>query len=113
MNGRCRIGLAVASLASLLGGCASPAYYAQAIGGQWEIWRAGRPIAEARADPELPAAVRERLAAAERIRDFASRSLGLPENGSYRRYADVKRAYAVWSVVAAGAWARRSRTTSS
>lgn len=88
--------------ASLLGGCASPAYYAQAIGGQWEIWRAGRPIAEARADPDLPPALRERLAAAERIRDFASRDLGLPDNGSYRRYADVARPYAVWSVVAAG-----------
>ncbi len=100
----------LASLAPALGGCAAPGYYAQAIGGQWEMWRAGRPIAEARADLELPAAVRERLVAAERIRDFASRSLALPDNGSYRRYADVKRPFAVWSVVAAGALSLAPKT---
>lgn len=96
-----RLGIA-AALGAFLGGCATPAYYAQAIGGHLEIWRASRPIAEVRADPAAPAALRERLAAAERIRDFASRTLGLPDNGSYRRYADLGRPYAVWSVVATG-----------
>jgi len=36
-----------------------------------------------------------------RIRDFASRDLALPDNGSYRRYADIGRPYVVWNVFAA------------
>ena len=35
------------------------------------------------------------------IRDFASHELALPDNGSYRSYADVGRPYVVWNVVAA------------
>lgn len=35
------------------------------------------------------------------MRDFASGELGLPESGSYRRYADIGRRYVVWSVFAA------------
>ena len=34
-------------------------------------------------------------------RDFASRELGLPDNGSYRSYADLSAPYVVWNVVAA------------
>jgi predicted aminopeptidase len=35
------------------------------------------------------------------MRNFASRELGLPDNGSYRGYADLGRPYALWNVVAA------------
>jgi predicted aminopeptidase len=45
--------------------------------------------------------LRARLEAVSSIRDFASRELGLPDNGSYRSYADVGRRYVVWNVVAA------------
>ena len=48
-----------------------------------------------------PAALRAQLEAVAAIRDFASRELGLPDNGSYRSYADVGRRYVVWNVVAA------------
>ncbi len=48
-----------------------------------------------------PAALRTQLEAVTSIRDFASRDLGLPDNGSYRSYADVGRTYVVWNVVAA------------
>jgi predicted aminopeptidase len=48
-----------------------------------------------------PPALRAQLAAVASIRDFASRELGLPDNGSYRSYADVGRRYVVWNVVAA------------
>lgn len=87
-------------LAAMLAGCASPGYYLQAIGGQVQILRASRPIAEAEADPALPQTVRDRLALAARIRDFASRELGLPDNGSYRKYADLHRPYVAWNVFA-------------
>lgn len=85
----------------LLTGCATPAYYWQAAEGQLELWRLARPLAEAQADPALPAALRQRLAQAAEIRAFAVAELGLPDNGSYRRYADLKRPYVVWNVFAA------------
>src|SRR6202041_2403996 len=46
-------------------------------------------------------ALRTQLEAVAAIRDFASHELGLPDNGSYRSYADVGRRYVVWNVVAA------------
>jgi predicted aminopeptidase len=45
--------------------------------------------------------LRAQLRAVTDIRDFASRQLGLPDNGSYRSYADLSRRYVVWNVVAA------------
>ena len=41
------------------------------------------------------------LKPSQNIRDFASKKLYLPENDSYRMYADLKRKYAVWNVIAA------------
>jgi predicted aminopeptidase len=93
---------ALLMLAAMLTGCASPGYYVQAISGQLEILRASRPLAEAAADPAVPAEVRQRLAVAARMRDFASRELGLPDNGSYRKYADLGRPYVAWNVFATG-----------
>lgn len=87
--------------ATLLGGCATPGYYLQAIGGQIQILRASRPIDEALGDPGLAEETRRRLLLATRMRDFASRELGLPDNGSYRKYADIHRPYVAWNVFAA------------
>jgi len=94
------------TLASLLcvltlSGCETLAYYAQAIGGQMEMLALSQPVAAVIADPATPAPLRERLELARAIRDFASRELKLPDNGSYRNYADLGRPYAVWNVVAA------------
>ena len=88
-------------VAALVAGCASPAYYIQAIGGQLEILRASRPLSEAGEDQAVPAALRQRLVVAAQMRDFASRELGLPDNGSYRKYADLGRPYVTWNVFAA------------
>src|SRR5208283_4018908 len=48
-----------------------------------------------------PPAVRSQLEAVASIREFAVHQLGLPDNGSYRSYADIGRPYVVWNVVAA------------
>ena len=88
-------------VAAMLAGCASPGYYLQAIGGQIELLRASHPLSEALADPAVPSDVRQRLALASQMRDFASKELGLPDNGSYRKYADLKRPYVAWNVFAA------------
>jgi len=87
--------------ALFLTGCETLAYYAQAVGGHLELMARTRPVAEAIADPATPQALRERLELARAIRDYAVQQLKLPDNGSYRGYADLGRPYAVWNVVAA------------
>jgi predicted aminopeptidase len=85
----------------LLSGCESVAFYAQAIGGQLGVMRAARPLDSWLTDPQTTPQLRERLETARGIREFASRELGLPENGSYASYADLRRPYVVWNVFAA------------
>jgi len=84
-----------------LSGCQTLGYYAQAIGGQMALWREAKPIEGLVRDERTDAALRERLARVAEIRDFASRELALPDDGSYREYADVHRDYVLWNVFAA------------
>ena len=90
-------------LALLLAGCESVSYYGQAVGGHLGLMAGARPIAELLEDPRTPPGLRARLEVAQRIRDFAVRELALPDNRSYRSYADLGRTFAVWNVVAAPA----------
>ena len=92
--------LALLAGASLLGACSTPGYYLQAIGGQLELLRLARTLDDARSDAATPEVLRDKLARAAAIRDFASRELDLPDNGSYRKYADLGRPYVVWNVFA-------------
>lgn len=88
----------------LLGACSgsfSPHYYWQAANGQLELWRLARSVDQLRSDAETPQALRDRLALAAEIRDWASQEMALPDNGSYRRYADLGRPFVVWNVFAA------------
>ncbi|MEM9055980.1 MAG: aminopeptidase [Pseudomonadota bacterium] len=62
------------------------------------------PVAELLVDDAVPAALKERLRAVQAMRDFASAELGLPDNDSYRSYADLERRYVVWNVFAAPAY---------
>jgi predicted aminopeptidase len=84
-----------------LSSCASIGYYAQAVGGQIEVMWNAAPIEERLHESDTPAALKDRLARVLVIRDFATRELALPDNDSYRRYADVGRPYVVWNVFAA------------
>lgn len=92
--------LIVTLLLPALAGCAGIGYYYQAVSGQMELWRKSQPIetliGDSRTDPKL----RERLELVKRVRDFASAELALPDNGSYRKYADLQRPYVVWNVFA-------------
>jgi predicted aminopeptidase len=96
-------------MAPLLSGCESIAYYSQAIGGHLQIMAAARPVEDWLADPATPEALRQRLAAARRIREFASQALGLPDNRSYRSYAELDRPFAVWNVFAAAEFSVESK----
>ncbi len=86
-----------------LGGCADLQYYAQAARGQSEIMNRAKPIAEIIDDPTTPPTLKTQLTKALEIREFASRELALPNNQSYRRYADLERPFAIWNVFAAPA----------
>ncbi|MDQ6628984.1 MAG: aminopeptidase [Pseudomonadota bacterium] len=85
----------------LSSGCSTIGYYAQSATGHLNLVQAARPVSQWLADPETSPALKEKLALSQRIRDFAVTDLGEPDNASYRRYADLKRAAAVWNVVAA------------
>ena len=92
-----RAALAIALIASLSGGC----YLLQSAEGQLSLMSKREPIARVIEEPSTPAKLRAQLQSVTAIRDFASRELGLPDNGSYRKYADIGRTYVVWNVVAA------------
>ena len=79
------------------GGC----YLLQSVEGQLDLMSKRVPIARVTAKASTPPALRAQLEAVSAIRDFASHELGLPDNGSYRSYADLGRRYVVWNVVAA------------
>jgi predicted aminopeptidase len=92
--------LTLASAYALLAGCGTP-YLMQAASGEWHVLHERVPIDTVLADPHTPAAVREHLERVRAARAFAARELGLPDNDSYRSYADIGRPYVVWNVVAA------------
>jgi predicted aminopeptidase len=96
-----RLSLAAALLLPLLAGCANVSYYFQSVTGQIDIWRRERAIEEVFSDPAAPDALKQKLAAVLKIRNFASRELGLPDNPSYRSYADLERPFVTWNVFAA------------
>ena len=87
-------------LAAALGGCAEIRYYAQAVHGELSVLGSARPISEVLADPQTDGKLRERLQKVQQIRAFAVSELDLPDNGSYQSYADLKRRYVLWNVVA-------------
>ncbi|MDY0106506.1 MAG: aminopeptidase [Giesbergeria sp.] len=97
-----------------LSGCAHTghalAYYWQSARGHFQLMQAAAPLDEWIARDSTPEALRTRLQLAQRARTFAVTELGLPDNDSYRRYADLQRPYAVWNVVAAPPFALQLHT---
>jgi predicted aminopeptidase len=84
-------------------------YYSQCVQGHFGILARRQPIDQVLADPTATPELKEKLALVLRIRDFASRELLLPDNGSYRCYVDLKRPEVVWNVVAAPEFSLRPR----
>ena len=85
-------------LAVGLNGCST--YYGQLAVGQLEVLRQRQPMEAIIADPAQDSALRGRLAQVLHARTFASQALALPDNHSYRLYADVQRPYVVWNLFA-------------
>ena len=81
----------------VLQGC----YYMQAASGQIEVLTKREPIDEVIADPATPSDVSRRLQLVQNARAYSIAELGLPDNDSYRSYADLEREFVVWSIFAA------------
>jgi len=84
----------------LLSGCSTLDYYSHLAGGLLQLLQAREPIAELLENPAADPELKQRLALAQQARTFASAALGLPENHSYRLYADIQRPFVLWNVFA-------------
>ena len=98
--GRAACVLTLAAACVLLAGCGT-LYLLQAANGEWHVLHERVPIQRLLADPHTAPELRARLTQVQAAREFAARELGLPDNKSYRSYADIGRPYVVWNVVAA------------
>jgi predicted aminopeptidase len=96
-----RLAVPALFLAVVMAGCESISFYSQAISGQLSLFSRTRSVEDWLADPATTPELRARLLKARGIREFASRSLALPDNGSYSSYAQLDRPYVVWNVYAA------------
>ncbi|MFN0304090.1 MAG: aminopeptidase [Burkholderiales bacterium] len=91
-----------AIVAMAVAGCGTLQYYAQAVSGHLAVMAAAKPIDKSLLDqPTLAPTVRAKLARVLEIRAFAVSEMKLPDNGSYRSYADIGRPYVVWNVFGA------------
>lgn len=86
--------IALLLLPGLVAGC----YPLHATMGHLDLMARRQPLEVLIADPATPETYKARLARVAAMRDFASRELALPDNGSYRQYARLSEDYPVWSV---------------
>ena len=91
---------------TLLPGC----YYLQAAKGQWDLTRKREPIADVLAAADTSPELAARLRLVQEARQFSIDELKLPDNKSYRTYADIERDYVVWNVFAAPEFSMEART---
>jgi predicted aminopeptidase len=82
----------------LLGACSTLEYYSQAGRGHLQLMQQREPIEQLLADSSTDAVLRQRLSLALQVRNFATSHLGLPDNQSYRVYADIQRPVLLWNV---------------
>jgi predicted aminopeptidase len=83
-----------------LGGCSSIQYYAQAVHGEMSLISAAKPIDKVLDDPNTSDKLKAKLEKVQQIRQYAVSELDLPDNASYKSYADLHRQYVLWNIVA-------------
>lgn len=83
-----------------LAGCESLGYYSQLIEGQWSVWWQTQAIDSLLKEDSIEPSLKARLNKVKAIRQYAVDGLSLPDNDSYRYFADLKRPFVVWNVFA-------------
>jgi len=103
---RCCHNLILGCVMLSISGC----YYTQAARGQLDVMSKREPIDELIEAPDTPEELAERLQLVSEARQFAIDDLLLPDNDSYRSYADLGRDYVVWNVFAAPEFSLQPKT---
>ena len=85
-------------------------YYMQAAKGQWELTRKREPIPDVLADESTSPELAARLRLVQEARRFAIDELALPDNDTYRTYAEIGRDYVIWNVFAAPEFSMQPKT---
>lgn len=93
-----------------LSSCADLGYYWQSVEGHVSLMKAARPVDDWLADAQTSEKLKAKLVLTQKIRAFAAQELKLPDNASYKSYADLKRKAVVWNVVAAPALSLKLKT---
>jgi predicted aminopeptidase len=87
-------------VAATAAGCSNIGYFVQAAHGQFSLLSEARPIDDWLASPGIEDKLKGKLTRVKEIRAFAARELGLPDNDTFTTYADLKRPFVMWNVVA-------------
>ncbi len=82
----------------VLNGTLAGCYPLHAMHGHFDLMARRQPFGDLVADPATPNTLKSQLERVAVMREFASRELALPDNGSYRKYAGLNGDYPVWSV---------------
>ena len=88
----------------------SACYYVQAARGQYDVLSRSSPIDEVLAADSTSEELTRRLELVKEARQFAIDELLLPDNDSYRSYADLERDFVVWNVFAAPEFSLEPKT---
>jgi len=88
----------------------SGCYYMQAARGQLELMNKREPIDELIAADDTSDELAARLQLVLEARQFSIDELRLPDNDSYRSYANLERDYVVWNVFAAPEFSLQARS---
>jgi predicted aminopeptidase len=94
---------------SVLSGCTTAGYLAQAGCGQIDLMLRARDLEETVADTHVPPRTRELLGQVKEIKKFGERN-SLRPTGSYHRFVQLDRPVVVWVVTASDPLRFRSRT---
>lgn len=100
------IGISIIKLSLLflaliaISGCSTLGYLAHTSNGHLALMSSKEPIIDILAEQKYTLQQRKQLENMLRIRAFASKHIGLPDNKSYREYVDLNRDYVTWSIFA-------------
>lgn len=89
------------SILLLTSGCSTVGYYSQSITGHLKVWSKRHDIENLIAAETTSPGLKKQLKKIIAMRHFATSQLELPNNYSFKSYADIKRSHIVWNVIAA------------
>ena len=93
--------LGLISCLLLFTGCSSIGYLSHTASGHLQLMSKRQSIASVLQQQDTSPQTRQALKSVQHMREYASASLGLPDNKSYTHYVELQRDYVTWVVFAA------------